>query len=215
MTRLPLTHFGPVRAVEHLCPAELSRMHAHVATLVGATGYSAITLILSGWSLGSGWVVLALALVAAGAERSSVKLSSMLEESISLVPTLFAAVLFGPLAGMVVGAGSMLGDVRRPYLKWATYTCTRSLTGAATGFVAVGVEAQVAGDIESIAIGTAVGALAAQLLDIGSAALTLAIRRRATVGEVAATLAPAALLSLPLYAPVVALLGPCSGQRTA
>ncbi len=61
------------------------------------------------------------------------RLSSNLEESISLLPTLFAAVQFGPLEAMIVAAGSMLWDLRpahdqeEPYKKWAVYTSSRSL----------------------------------------------------------------------------------------
>ena len=61
--------------------------------------------------------VLALCLAGAAAERISLRfavtqrgLTSTEEHSISQVPTLFAAVLFGPLAAAVVGAASMLGD---------------------------------------------------------------------------------------------------------
>ena len=59
--------------------------------------------------LRSPWVVLGLAATAALAERGRVRLTRYLEESISLLPTLFAAVVFGPLAAMVVAAASMLG----------------------------------------------------------------------------------------------------------
>ncbi len=45
-----------------------------------------------------------------GAERISVRLTKTHELSITLLPTLFAAVLFGPLAAAVVGGASMLGD---------------------------------------------------------------------------------------------------------
>ena len=54
--------------------------------------------------------------------------------SIALLPTLFAAVLFGPLAAGLVNAASMLGDPelfaprdpdRAPRLKWASYTSSR------------------------------------------------------------------------------------------
>ena len=53
--------------------------------------------------------------------------------------------LFGPLAAGVVGAASMLGDPelspardpeRAPRLKWATYTSTRFIGGAAMGLAA-------------------------------------------------------------------------------
>ena len=65
--------------------------------------------------------------------------------SIALLPTLFAAVLFGPLAAGLVNAASMLGDPellrtripdRAPRLKLASYTSSRFLTGAAAGLVA-------------------------------------------------------------------------------
>ena len=37
------------------------------------------------------------------------RLTRYLEESISLLPTLFAAIVFGPLAAMLVAAASMIG----------------------------------------------------------------------------------------------------------
>ena len=65
--------------------------------------------------------------------------------SIALLPTLFAAVLFGPLAAGLVNASSMLGDPelfarsdpeRAPRLKLASYASSRFITGAAAGLVA-------------------------------------------------------------------------------
>ena len=65
--------------------------------------------------------------------------------SIALLPTLFAAVLFGPLAAGLVNAASMLGDPelfarsdpdRAPRLKLASYASSRFITGAAAGLVA-------------------------------------------------------------------------------
>lgn len=69
-----------------------------------------LSLVLFGYSVEAPWVVVLLAAVAAVAERATVRLSSNLEESISLLPTLFAAVQFGPLEAMIVAAGSMLWD---------------------------------------------------------------------------------------------------------
>ena len=108
--------------------------------------------MIAGYDLGAPLTVLALALVAAIGERISVRfavsrrgLTSTEEQSLHLLPTLFAAVLFGPLAAAVVGAASMLGDPeliarrdrdRAPRLKWATYTSTRLMSGAAMGIAA-------------------------------------------------------------------------------
>ena len=99
-----------------------------------------------GQPIGSIWIVLILALAAAVAERGSVRFTDTTELSISPVLMLFAAVLFGPLAGGLVGAASELGDSelldrgspgRSPRLKWLTYTSSRFLVGAATGGVAM------------------------------------------------------------------------------
>ena len=86
---------------------------------------------------GSFWVVLLLAVVAAIAERGGVQMSTTmdLEESISLLPILFAAVLLGPLAGLLVAAASMLGDFRQPYLRSVVYTASRAIIGGVTGLV--------------------------------------------------------------------------------
>ena len=128
------------------------RTIAYVATLVLAALIVAASLVGAGYTLESPFTVLALSVAAAVAERISVRfavakrgLTSTEEQSIHLLPTLFAAVLFGPLAAAVVGAASMLGDPeliakrdpdRAPRLKWATYTSTRFIGGAAMGFAA-------------------------------------------------------------------------------
>ena len=47
-----------------------------------------------------------------------------------MIPTLFAAIVFGPLAAMLVAAASMIGALlglplkrEDAYLKWVNYTC--------------------------------------------------------------------------------------------
>jgi hypothetical protein len=73
---------------------------------------------------------LLLALVAAIAGADMVHLTKTTVGSISVLPTLFAAVLFGPLAGMVVGAASMLGEWPTALLRWVTYTSSRATVAA-------------------------------------------------------------------------------------
>src|SRR5918996_2723942 len=128
------------------------RTLVYVAALVAAAVVTASALLIAGYGIESPATVLALAVAAAVAERISVRfavsrrgLTSTEEQSLHLLPTLFAAVLFGPLAAAAVGAASMLGDPelvarrdpdRAPRLKWATYTSTRLMSGAAIGLVA-------------------------------------------------------------------------------
>ena len=90
------------------------RVTAYVGTLAVTASVTAVGLVATGYGIGNGWSVMALAFVAAVAERGRVHLTSTTEESISLLPTLFAAILFGPLAGMAVGAASLLGEFGQP-----------------------------------------------------------------------------------------------------
>src|SRR5439155_825487 len=104
-------------------------------------------------------------------------------------PTLFAAVVFGPLAAMVVAAASMLGAFGSPYLKWATYTSARSLTGAATGLAASWVSGLPTTHVASLAMATTAGALVSQTADASFATAlvtTLDARDRYTAGHSAA-----------------------------
>ncbi len=167
----------------------------------------ALTLVLTGTGVGSGWSVLALCCVAAISERGRIRLTSTTEESISLLPTLFAAVLFGPLAAMAVGAASLVTEIGQPpYLKWFTYTSTRALGGAATGLVSLVVLGRLGDDLGGIAIATTVGALVAQLLDVAFAVVVARLRGTRTPLDLIRTLAPLIVAWIPMYAPVVTLL---------
>ncbi len=160
--------------------------------------------------VGSPWGVLCLAGVAAFAERGSVRLTKTTEASISLLPTLFAAVLFGPLASMIVGAASMALDIREgrpwPLLKWLTYTSSRAITAAAVGFAALAGQQVVSGHLGGVALATTFGAITAESLDITFAALTRRVRGNGSALEFIRTLGPLVMASSPLYAPIVVLL---------
>src|SRR5262249_12373041 len=125
--------------------------------------------------------------------------------SISNLPVLFAAVVFGPLAAMIVGACSMVGDVRRPYMKVAWYTFARATIGAATGVVAVVAQGLTTSDVGSVAVAIGLAGLTVEILDL--AFVCLATRLRGLpVMPLARVLLPVTLLSVPLYAPLVGLL---------
>jgi putative nucleotidyltransferase with HDIG domain len=162
--------------------------------------------------------VLALALAGAVAERSSVHVTRATEQSISVLPTLFAAVLFGPLAAAVVGAASMLGDPeliahrdpdRAPRLKWATYTSTRFIVGAAMGIGAQAARTIVPSTLGGLIAATLVGALIGEMLEAAFAVLTGVVRGR-SLGASAELVKPLfthlIFVVAPVYSPVVALL---------
>jgi len=181
-------------------------LYGYTAVLWIAALLALAALLVSGERVESVWPLLALGLLGAVAERSRVRLSSNLELSISLVPSLFAAVTFGPLAAMLVGAASLLGDLRKPYLKWAVYTPVEALTGAASGIAATAVLTVVGNDLPAIALATCAAAIVALVLDTAFASLTVTLRRSGSAIELLRTLAPVIALSVPLYTPIVALL---------
>ncbi|HLA13886.1 MAG TPA: HD-GYP domain-containing protein [Gemmatimonadaceae bacterium] len=178
-------------------------------------------LIAAGYTLEAPLTVLALAVAAAVAERISVRfavaqrgLTRTEEQSISLLPTLFAAVLFGPLAAAAVGAASMLGDPeltahrdpdRAPRLKWATYTSTRFMGGAAMGLAAQATLAMVPSEFGELIAATFAGAIVGEALDVFFTALTGRVRGR-PIRDAIRTVVPVVLTSAPVYAPIVALL---------
>ncbi len=182
----------------------------YVGALALCASGTALVLAYGGHSLGNVWVVACLATVAALAEVGDVKLTATTYISISLLPTLFAAIMFGPLAAMLVAAASMLGDVRgpadRPYLRWLSYTSTRSLTAAVAGLVAVVLQDLIPSPLGGVVAAATVGALVAESLDVGFATLTNVIRGKGEATVLVRTLGPLVLTAVPLYAPVVALL---------
>ena len=190
------------------------RTTIYVLALVITALFVGAALLLAGYTVEAPVTVVVLALVAAIAERSSVRLTRTTEQSISVIPTLIAAVLFGPLAAAVVGAASMLGDPeliaprdsdRAPRLKWATYTSTRFIGGAVTGITAQAMIAFVPSEFGGLIAATFVGAVVSEVLEILFASITSAVRGRSP-REAADMLGPVLLGTTPVYAPIVALL---------
>jgi len=172
-------------------------------------------LVLAGYTLGGDpWTIIALVVVTAAAERSGVWLTRTTQLSIALLPTLFAAVLFGPLAAGLVNASSMLGDPelfarsdpdRAPRLKLASYASSRFITGAVAGLIAQRLIGVTPSQFGGLLVATLAAALVAELLDMCFASMTARIRGRSIRG-VLRTLSPLLLTSVPLYAPIVAVL---------
>jgi putative nucleotidyltransferase with HDIG domain len=170
----------------------------------------------------SSWIVVGLlAIAAAIGERARVRIAASIEASVSLLPTVFAAALFGPLAGMIVGLASYAGDfpalmtsAKRqdaaergsPYLKWGIYTSIRAIYGGVAGVAAYLGAATVGGIPAKIAIATTVAASVAEVLDQFFAALTFYLRG-GKAGSALKASVPTMVASIPMYAPIVAGLG--------
>lgn len=210
MNRIPQSS-DSARALFH---DRLTPLHVYVFFLATAAIGTAIGLVLAGQQIGSIAFVLILAVAAAIAERGSVRFTDTTELSISPVLMLFAAVLFGPLAGGLVGAASEFGDSelldrgspgRSPRLKWLTYTSSRFLIGAATGAVAMATLALGPEGTGGVILATLIGSIASESLELAFAMVTSRLRGNKTSFS-ARTLAPLLATAVCVYAPVVAAL---------
>ena len=172
------------------------------------------------YGFGNGAAIAGLAVVAAVAERGRVRLGTATEVSISVLPTVFAAAVFGPLAGMFVASCSLLADfppfVRRdkrseafargePYLKWGIYTCHRAIYGAAAGLAAFEMHAVVHDEVPRLIVATVTAAVVAEPLDVAFASLTLKLRGGQAWPFLRMFL-PILVSAVALYTPIVALL---------
>jgi putative nucleotidyltransferase with HDIG domain len=154
--------------------------------------------------------VAALAAAALVAERQSVRLSDRAWISVSALPIVLAAVIYGPLAAICVSAASLLPSFGQPYARWATWTATRSIAAGLAGLVALafkGSQPDTFGWVlATVAAVTAVEQLGDLLL--GSIVARL---RGIPVREMARHVSTM-LLAMPLYVPVTALLAFASSR---
>jgi len=128
---------------------------------------AALSLLSAGpvnWN-SSGWAIGVLSLVAFAGERFRVPVGGRQEESVSLFVIILAGVLFGPLAGGVVGVASFLLDARGPLLKWLVYSSTRALTGLAAGYAAVACAGRISNSSVALIAGAAAATVIAEVAD--------------------------------------------------
>jgi hypothetical protein len=176
-----------------------------VVTAFVAIG-TALSLVAFGLGVGSPLAVISLSLIAGITEwRGRIALRRNLTVSISLFPSVFAAVLFGPLAGMVVFGASAVG-LAMPIAGRIAYVSNRALTGAfAGGAAALVTHLLPNGAGETLGAATA-AALGAQLSDTALASITYELRRLGSWLDAARDLLPVIAASVPFYGPVVAVL---------
>ena len=181
-------------------------MAVYLAAVALVATAVAVILVLLGVGTGPVPAVLSLALIAAISEwRGRIALRGNLTVSISLFPSVFAAVLFGPLAAMVVFSASALG-LNMPFAGRFAYVCNRALIGALAGGAAAAVASIFnPGAGELVAAATA-AALVAEIADAGFTSLTYALRGLGNWTDAARDLLPVIAASVPFYSPVVAVL---------
>jgi putative nucleotidyltransferase with HDIG domain len=169
------------------------------------------SLLAVGFRLHHGLAVAILVVLAVGAERQSIRLSPSLEISIASLVYVFAAVVFGPLAGVVVAASGLLidlprRDVAQPVMRWATWTAGRVLVAASAGLAAGAVLQALTHGFLGLFAAVSAALAVDSLIDISLTATTVYIRGTGSWKETAGSLGPAAIVSVPLYAPMVSVL---------
>jgi putative nucleotidyltransferase with HDIG domain len=157
------------------------------------------------------WPTIAV-LAAAGmlAERGSVRITAKSEISLALIPSVVAGLLLGPLAAMLVGAASNLGDLGRGadkrLLKWVTYTSSRAVGAGLGGITAAQARDAVASEVGGLALAAILTVATLELVDLTFSVTTAVARRNGDIGAVVRTLGPPASVAALLFPPIVALM---------
>ena len=132
---------GQARALSSFAQTRVAGRSIQPITVFGiglsiVTGGFAVGLVLNGSSFGPAWAVVVLGALSILAERRPVRVNSNVEITVSILPVVFAAVVFGPLSAMAVGALGLVVTFQQPYVRWLIWTCTRSLGAGLAGVAA-------------------------------------------------------------------------------
>ena len=181
-----------------------------VALLALAATVTVAGLVVAGYRIENPVTVAVLVVAAIVVERATVPFPGGELSAGSLI-FVFAAVALGPLPAAVVAAAGLLVDLPRrdtdqPILRWLNWTSLRVLEGvsaafaalAVAHFVGVGLLGTFAMVLAAFAAETATGLVLGPVAPV--------IRGANSYKALAATFAPPLVGSLPLYAPMVAVL---------
>jgi putative nucleotidyltransferase with HDIG domain len=189
-----------------LAGAEAPRsLWVYAAFLALATGALVAVTIATRPSLGGEpWEIALLAGIALLTERQPVRISDSTEITVSVLPILFAAVVFGPLAAMLVAAVGILVDLRPPYIRWVIWTCLRALAGGIAAYAAIAAS-DGDGRFPALVIAVVAAALTEAVVDVSLGAVVVAIRTGAWL-EYLGSVRLVLLGTVPLYTPVLVVL---------
>jgi len=175
-----------------------------IAVVTGAVAVTGV-LLLAGQGLGNPAAVLGLAVVAAYGERGRITLRGHLTVSISLLPAVFAAVLFGPIAAMTVFGASAFG-LSFPLAGRLAYLGSRAITGALAAGAAAGPMAVMGDGAGKTVVAATAAAFIAEASDAAFASLTFRLRGYGRWIDAARDSVPVIAASVPFYSSAVAIL---------
>src|SRR3954468_18230043 len=190
---------SPLRGSDWALASYTGWLVALLATLVAA-----ILLTHPSVDGGHAWPLAALAISAFLAEIQSVRLTSRAAVSVSSLPIILAAVIYGPFAAIIVSVASLLCDFRAPYGRWITWTSSRSIAAGCAGAVAIELDATGANGLGRVIAAVACATVVEQVGDLllGSGAARL----RGMALQDIAKVSSAVFMAMPLYIPMATLL---------
>lgn len=162
---------------------------------------------------GPPWQLAILAAVALVGERQPVRITPNTEITFAVLPMLFAAVVYGPLDAMAVGALGLLADFRAPHVRWLIWTAMRTLAGGLAGLVVIAFLPfdPTVGELILVVVAAA---LTEALIDSGLGAVTVAVRGTGSYGAFLKSVQPLLISSLAVYVPALVVLAYAYEQAT-
>jgi putative nucleotidyltransferase with HDIG domain len=188
-----------------------SLLHVYASLLALVATALVAAMVLAGMDLGSPYPIAILAVVALLAERQSIRLTPTVEVSIASITFVFAAVAFGPIAAVLVGAVGMVADLGRPFVRWGIWTASRTIVAALVGLTVAAFGSTVTSNVGLLvaAVGTAV--IVEALADLSLAWMTQTIRR-GSGREVFGAIGPLLVVAVPLHTSLIAVLAYAYGE---
>jgi len=194
--------FNKVSASPYSWP--FSGIHTLAAVLgVGSLGLILGLLLAGHRSSAPFWTLAALAASAAVAEKQGVRVASHTYTSVSVLPVLFTAVVFGPIDATVVAFCALLPYLETPYVRWVIWTAARVLVAGIAGIV-VGALLTAEPSFPLILLAVTAACVLEGLGDAALTSTTVELRHRGTFISTFRTLLRVLALTAPLHVPVVA-----------
>lgn len=189
----------------------MSVLHLWIGALAAGAVATSVALVVTGYRITAPVPVLVLSVLALAAEREGISLTPTVEVSVASILCIFAAVALGPLAGVVVGVAGLLADLPRrddpnPILRWLTWTSIRVIVVGAAGVVAVAMLDAAPDGFWGLFGAVAAAFVVETALDVCLTLVAPAIRGKGRWPESVRAVGPALVVSVPLQAPMVAVL---------
>lgn len=182
-----------------------------VGVLAVAAAATLGSLLIVGYRIERPVATAVLAALALAAEREAIQLTPAVEVSVASLVSIFAAVVCGPVSAAIAGGVGLLAvlprrDVDRWLLRWLTWTSIRVIVTGVAAVVVVAVAQGHRRDFWFLFAGVAAGFAVEGVLDLALGLVAPAIRGTSRWRDAIRSVTPAMLGTLPLQAPLIAVL---------